>query len=69
MIKKNTETQSGEVPKFMTRIQNSVKIVDMDTLIDCSAGLAKRIKRSTSSEVTHRLVNIKEEIDWLINNL
>lgn len=69
MIKKNTTIQAAQVPKFSTRIANSVKIVDMDTLIDCSAGLAKRIKKSVSTEESRRLRDIKDEIDFLINNL
>lgn len=69
MIIKNTITEATVVPKFITRVQNNVKIVNMDTLIDCSAGLAKRIKKSTSVDELERLRIIKSELDWLIDNL
>jgi len=68
MVRKNSKTEAHLVPPFIKRVQESVKIVDVDTLIDCSAGLAKRIRKASGDERA-RLCGIKEEIDFLINNL
>lgn len=52
----------------ITKVKEPVKFVDIEVLKRCSAGLTKRIIKSHYSEKA-RLRLIREEIDYLINQL
>lgn len=54
---------------YAKRVEEPVRFVSHSTLVACSKGLRKRIRNAKGNDERSKLVDIKEEIDFLIEVL
>ena len=54
---------------FFTKVQKPMQLLDVESLMGCSIGLAKRIKKCRIKAKRERLKEIKFEIDSLLDML
>lgn len=57
------------VEGFITRVQNPVLLPTQDVLVEGRKGLTRRIKDERDPDKKARLKIIRDEFDFLINNL
>jgi hypothetical protein len=59
----------NHVQGFITKVQAPMRPVNIQVLYGCRAGLTKKIRNAKTMDELDRLTIIRDEIDFLINNL
>lgn len=67
MIRK--DNLNVHIHPFFTKVERPAKLLDVESLMGCSIGLAKRIKKCRDKSKRDKLKEIKKEIDQLLDML